>query len=332
MDVRKLVLLVGALLIAGVTAFMARSMFAGGAVAAANAAPEPPGNEVLVAAKPLPLGTIIAADMLVFQPWPKDMVEKAYFQKGETDPATLVGKVVRHTIMAGQPLAQGALVGPGENGFLAAALSPGMRAITVSVSDTSGVGGFVFPGDRVDLVLTQEVAGAEGQPLRTSETIVRNLRVLAVDQRVDDTSTEAKVGRTATLEVTPKLVEKIAVAQTIGSLSLSLRSIADSAAELERAIAAGEVDVDGNDASADQALELAMARQPSDVNPTYTVGGEVSRFQRSSMPAQKRDRDEAARNEAAGAAAKIIGASAPRGPVVRIARGNAVEMVSVGAR
>ena len=327
MDVRKLVLLVGALLIAGVTAFMARSMFAGGsAIATAAAAPEPVGNEVLVAAKPLPLGTIIAADMLVFQPWPKDMVEKAYYVKGQTDPATLVGKVVRHTIMAGQPLAQGALVGPGENGFLAAALSPGMRAITVSVSDTSGVGGFVFPGDRVDVVLTQEVSGGDGTPLKASETIVRNLRVLAVDQRVDDTSTEAKVGRTATLEVTPKLVEKIAVAQTIGSLSLSLRSIADSAAELERAIAAGEVDVDGNDEAADRALELTLASQPSDINPTYTTGGEVSRFQRSSMPGPKRD--DSARADGAPAAA----AAQPTGPVVRIARGNEVTIVSVGAR
>ena len=326
MDVRKLVLLIGALLIAGVTAFMARSMFAGGtAVANANAAPVA-GNEVLVAAKALPVGTIITADMLAFQPWPKDMVEKAYFTKDDTDPAKLVGKVVRHTIIAGQPLGQGALVGPGENGFLAAALSPGMRAITVAVSDTSGVGGFVFPGDRIDLVLTQEVAGAEGLPLRTSETIVRNLRVLAVDQRVDDTTTEAKVGRTATLEVTPKLAEKVAVAQTIGSLSLSLRPLADSAAELERAIAAGEVDVDGNDTAADRALEQTLARRPSDVNPTYTTGGEVSRFQRTTLPSQRRAAEP---TPAAGGAGPAYAAQ-PSGPVVRVHRGNTVTVVSLG--
>lgn len=327
MDVRKLILLVGALLVAGVTAFMARNMFSGGGVATANAAPvvERSGNEVLVAAKPLPLGTIITADMLVFQPWPKDMVEKAYYLKGQTDPASLVGKVVRHTIMAGQPVAQGTLIGPGENGFLAAALGPGMRATTVSLSDTSGVAGFIFPGDRVDVILTQEVTG-DGPSLRTSETIVRNLRVLAVDQRMDDTSTEAKVGRTATLEVTPKLAEKIAVAETIGSLSLSLRSIADNAAELERAIAAGEVEVDGNDAAADRALELAIARMPSDVNPTYTTGGEVSRFQRSSMPAAKSDGGGDAKPDAPPVMARTSG------PVVRIARGNEVTTVSVGGR
>lgn len=326
MDVRKLILLVGALLVAGVTAFMARSMFSGGGVATAAAAPAAPvGNQVLVAAKPLPLGTIITADMLVFQPWPKDMVEKAYFLKGETDPAKLVGKVVRHTVMAGQPIAQGALIGPGENGFLAAALGPGMRATTVSLSDTSGVAGFVFPGDRVDVILTQEVTG-DGPALRTSETIVRNLRVLAVDQRMDDTSTEAKIGRTATLEVTPKLAEKIAVAETIGSLSLSLRSIADNAAELERAIAAGEIDVAGNDAAADRAIELAIARMPSDVNPTYTTGGEVSRFQRSSMPATKSDSDDEPKSDSAAVAAR------PSGPVVRVARGKEVTTVPVGAQ
>jgi pilus assembly protein CpaB len=327
MDVRKLILLVGALLVAGVTAFMARNMFSGGGVAQAAAAPavEPVGNEVLVAAKPLPLGTIIATDMLVFQPWSKDMVEKAYYLKGAVDPATLVGKVVRHTVMAGQPVAQGALIGPGENGFLAAALGPGMRATTISLSDTSGIAGFLFPGDRVDVILTQEVSG-EGPALRTSETIVRNLRVLAVDQRMDDTSTEAKVGRTATLEVTPKLAEKIAVAETIGTLSLSLRSIADNAAELERAIAAGEVTVDGNDADADRALELAIARMPSDANPTYTTGGEVSRFQRSSMPASKRE------GSSDGDKPVAVAAARPAGPVVRVARGKEVSTVSVGGR
>ena len=326
MDVRKLILLAGALLVAAVTAFMARSMFSGGGVSTATAAPVAAiGNEVLVAAKPLPLGTIITADMLVFQPWPKDMVEKAYFLKEEVEPAKLVGKVVRHTVMAGQPIGQGSLIGPGENGFLAAALGPGMRATTVSLSDTSGVGGFLFPGDRVDVILTQEVTG-EGAALRTSETIVRNLRVLAIDQRTDDTTTEAKIGRTATLEVTPKLAEKIAVAETIGTLSLSLRSIADNAAELERAIAAGEVNVDGNDAEADRAVELAIARMPSDVNPTYTTGGEVSRFQRSSMPSIKSNSDSEPKADSVPVAAR------PSGPVVRVARGNEVTTVSVGAQ
>ena len=108
-----------------------------------------------------------------------------------------------------------------------------MRAVTVSVSAQSGVAGFVFPGDRVDMVLTQTVDGNDGPALRTSETIIRNVRVLATDQRTvsedKDGNTEVKVSSNVTLEVTPRIAEKIAVAQSIGQLSLSLRSIADNA-------------------------------------------------------------------------------------------------------
>jgi pilus assembly protein CpaB len=321
MDVRKLVLLVGAMLVAGVAAFFARSMFAGGvetAVAAPVVAQKVEGPNVLVATKPLPIGTIVTAEHFTFQPWPSDMVEKAYFVKGEVEPTTLVGKVVRYTITAGQPVTQGSLVGPGERGFLAAALGAGMRAVTVSVSDLSSVAGFVLPGDRVDLVLTQEVGG-EGGALKVSETVVRNLRVLAVDQTSDNTTNQPRVGRTITLEVTPKLAEKVIVAQTLGSLSLTLRAISDNAAELERAIASGEVEVsDDQSADADRAMELAVLTKPSDVNPTFTTGGEVSRFQRSTVPV--------------GPAKTAAGAPAarPSTPVVRVTRAGQVTEVPVG--
>jgi pilus assembly protein CpaB len=321
MDVRKLVLLVGAMLVAGVAAFFARSMFAGGvetAVAAPVVAQKVEGPNVLVATKPLPIGTIVTAEHFTFQPWPSDMVEKAYFVKGEVEPTTLVGKVVRYTITAGQPVTQGSLVGPGERGFLAAALGAGMRAVTVSVSDLSSVAGFVLPGDRVDLVLTQEVGG-EGGALKVSETVVRNLRVLAVDQTSDNTTNQPRVGRTITLEVTPKLAEKVIVAQTLGSLSLTLRAISDNAAELERAIASGEVEVgDDQSADADRAMELAVLTKPSDVNPTFTTGGEVSRFQRSTVPASP---------AGAGAGAP---AARPSTPVVRVSRAGQVTEVPVG--
>ena len=137
--------------------------------------------------------------------------------------AKLLGTVVRNPITAGQPLTQGALVGPNDRGFLAAALGPGMRAVTVPVSATTGVAGFVFPGDRVDMVLTQDVAGGgDGPPLKVSETIVRNLRVLATDQRIDSKDEEGKTVvktfATVTLEATPRIAEKIAVAQSLGTL------------------------------------------------------------------------------------------------------------------
>jgi pilus assembly protein CpaB len=344
MDVRKLALLIGALIMAGVSAFMAKSMFTGAGAPQAEAANVPAGPEVLVATRALPVGTIIDAGAFRYQPWPKDLVENAYFLRGEADPASLAGTVVRNPITAGQPLTQGALVKPGDRGFLAAALGPGMRAVTVPVSAQSGVAGFVFPGDRVDLVLTQDVVGGgDGPPLKASETIIRNLRVLATDQRTDNvTNEEGKTVVTTfsnvTLEATPKIAEKIAVAQTIGQLSLSLRSIADNEAELERAIAAGEVNVpEGNDPKAEKQMLLAVASRPLDSDTTTTVGADVSRYQRRTVPARPPSNSAPAAAPAApvfAASANTMASTAPRpaGPVVRIARGNAITEVPVGGK
>ena len=339
MDVKKIVLLVGALLIAAVTAIMAKNMFSGASAPPAQAGPVVPvGPEVLVASRTLPVGTIVDAEAFHYQPWPQGLVQPAYFTRGApgADPQTLIGTVVRNEITAGQPLTQGALVRPGQRGFLAAALGPGMRAVTVGVSATSGVAGFVFPGDRVDLVLTQEVAGSgdDGPPLRASETIVRNIRVLAVDQRLnarDEAGNQvAQTVATVTFEATPKIAEKIAVAQTIGQLSLSLRSIADNNAELERAIAAGEVTVPHNgDPRAERQILLQVASMPNDTNTTYTVGADVSRFQRATVPSRRRNEGG---NSSPRPVAVASGPAQPVGPIVRVARGNNVTLVPVGAR
>nr|WP_253201487.1 Flp pilus assembly protein CpaB [Sphingomonas quercus] len=290
-------LLIGALVVAVTTALMARSML--GADPAASPVPrmpvaapaQPVGPEVLVATRPLAVGTILSADSIRYQPWPQELIGNAYFLRGKgVDTAKLIGAVVRTEITAGQPLTQGALVQPGDRGFLAAALGPGMRAVSVPVSTNTGVAGFVFPGDRIDLVLTQDVSG-EGPPLKVSETIIRNLRVLATDQRTDKPAkdeegrTAARTFSTITVEATPKIAEKIAVAQTMGTLSLSLRSLADNSSELERAIAAGEVELpDGADAKAEKQMMLAVAALPQDRDTTFTVGADVSRFQRGSVP------------------------------------------------
>ena len=336
MDVKKIVLLVGALLIAAVTAVMAKNMFSGASSPQAQAAAVQAGPEVLVATRTLPVGTIIDAEAFRYQPWPQGLVQPAYFiREGGADPQSLMGTVVRNEISAGQPLTSGSIVRPGERGFLAAALGPGMRAVTVAVSATSGVAGFVFPGDRVDLVLTQEVeGGGDGAPLRASETIIRNIRVLAVDQRLnarDEAGNQvAQTVATVTFEATPKIAEKIAVAQTIGQLSLSLRSLADNNAELERAIASGEVQVPENaDPRAERQMLLAIASQPIDTNTTYTVGADVSRFQRSTVPGRARDAAAAGTSQPASGG---VPADRPLGPVVRVARGNKVTYVPVGAR
>lgn len=338
MDPKKIALLVGALIIAGVTAFMAKNMFSGSsapqAVAAVQAT-QPVGPKILVATRALPVGTIIGPDSFRYQPWPKELMENAYYVEGQNvDINKLNGTVVRTAVSAGQPITQGALVKPGDRGFLAAALGPGMRAVTVAVSAQSGVAGFVFPGDRVDIVLTQTVDGSDGPALRTSETIIRNVRVLATDQRTTtedkDGNTEVKVSSNVTLEVTPRIAEKIAVAQSIGQISLSLRSIADNASELERAIASGDVRVpEGADPKAEKQMLLAISSRPVDSDPTFVTGADVSRFQRRSVPRLT------APAASGGAPAPTGGAGvdpANRGPVVKVWRSATPTEVTFGGK
>ena len=344
MDVKKLALLIGALVIAVITAVMAKNMFAGAGAQQAAAAPAvPTGPKILVAKKALPVGTIVDAESLGWQPWPKELMQSAYYSEGQpdSDPQKLLGTVVRYQVTAGQPLTRGALVGPKDRGFLAAALGPGMRAITVPVNASTGVAGFIFPGDHVDLVLTQVVqGGGDGPALKVSETIVRNLRVLATDQRFtdkdEDGKTEVKTFSNVTIEVTPRIAEKISVAQSMGTLSLSLRSIADNTAELERAVATGDVKVPANaNPAQERQMLLAIANRPMDSNTTFTTGGDVSRFQRRTVPARPSEQLTQAMN-AFGKGAAFGGqpgaAGMSIGPVVRVARGNNVTVVPVGAR
>jgi len=317
MDRKKLVLLLGALIIAIGTALAARSMFAGAPAPEVAAKPvEPQGPKVLVAKRGMPVGTIVTADAVGYQLWPKELVQDAYFIDGEADMEQLLGTVVRNPITAGQPVTRGGLVAPGDRGFLAAALGPGMRAMTISVSARTGVGGFVFPGDRVDMLLTQTITGPEGS-LKASETILRNLRVLATDKSTESRKTArgktvVRAFRTVTLEVTPRLAEKISVAQTIGSLSLVLRSIADNQSELERALVSGDVDLPDGATREDEErlLNQAIRRPAQEGASTYSTGGDVSRFERSLKPGVP---------------------PPPPPPVVRVSRGNSTSTTRVGS-
>ncbi|MFN3468159.1 MAG: Flp pilus assembly protein CpaB [Novosphingobium sp.] len=341
MDKRKLMLLLGALIVAVGTAFAARSLFTGAATPQAEAAAKVPmGPKVLVAQRALPIGTIITADSINFQPWPKDMVQDAYFVEGEADMQKLLGTVVRNPITAGEPVTKGNLVAPGDRGFLAAALGPGMRAVTIPVSARTGVAGFVFPGDRIDLVLTQTVkSGNESMSLKASETILKNLRVLATDQSTEqvmvDGKTQVRAFSTVTLEVTPKIAEKIAVAQTIGTISLSLRSLADNSAELEQAIASGDIKIPaGATKQQEEALlKQAMSRPVESTKASFVTGGDVSRFQRTTVPPVTAPA--AGPMPVAGGAAPqagVNGAPIIRGPVVRVTRGKETENVALGGK
>ncbi|MGV3730410.1 MAG: Flp pilus assembly protein CpaB [Sphingopyxis sp.] len=345
MDTRKIMLIVGALVIAIGAAFGVNYMMrgAGAPSARAAAAPDITGPMILVATRQLPIGTIIGPDSFRFQPWPKDLVENAYFVKEKTDVNTLVGTVVRHPITAGQPLTQGALVHPDDRGFLAAALGPGMRAVTVKVSQEQGVAGFVFPGDRVDVMLTQTIEVEEGSSypdsqIFTAETIVRNIRVLATDQRYD---AEDETGKTpvrtfgsVTLEATPEIAEKIAVAQGMGRISLALRPLAESAGELEAAIASGEIEVPASGGTLAERKMLAQAAaRPVANRSSATTGGDVSRFWipvRGRVTSPRPQQTDNTGNYAPTNGGR--GASVPTGPVVRVTRGDKMTEVPVGGK
>lgn len=337
MDKKKILLLAAALVIAVVTALGARTMFADAAAPEATAAVQPEQDlpMVVVAKRTLDTGTIIQPDSLALQPWPEKLMKNAYFIQApgkSIDVAAMAGRVVRHPIAAGQPITQGSLVAPGDRGFLAAALGPGMRAVTIPVTRPTGVGGFVFPGDRVDVLLTQNVEGVEGPALKASETILKNLRVLATNQSTQPTKDESgNVVATdiamVTLEATPRIAEKITVAQSIGTISLSLRSLADSQGELDRMLADGEIDIPEGLTPAEERAYLRKFRgAQAESGGSFVTGGDVSRFQRTTMPPQTQPRAEQQSAPAAtGGQASTDGSKQHDGPTVRVRRAGQVE-------
>jgi pilus assembly protein CpaB len=232
---RSLILFALAILLAGGTALLARSWLAQRAVVA-HAAPvmRPiiPAKKVLVARSAISTGQILKPQDFVWQSWPDGAIDPAYIQGGTRTPEAFTGWVARQPFARGEPITEAKIIAPGNRGFLAAVLRPGMRAVSVPVTATSGIAGFVFPGDRVDILITYPIPVPNGQTgaiqHKAAETILRDVRVIAMDQKLDSQEGEAVVAHTATLEVTPKQSEVIAVASEMGKLSLSLRSLVPS--------------------------------------------------------------------------------------------------------
>ncbi len=354
MDTKKILMIAVAMIVALGAAFGVNKMMRGSTTPAARAAAAPAitGPKIIIATRALPVGTILTADALRFQPWPEGLVrQEQYYVEGSADINALAGSVVRVAMSSGAPITRGSLVNPGDHGFLAAALGPGMRAVTVPLTADQGVAGFVFPGDRVDLLLTLSQQNEEDDKIKlySTETIVRNLRVLAVDQRSAPTDQNGQssptVFGTVTLETTPRIAESIAVARSTGTLSLALRSIADNAGELENAIASGNVSVprDGDRNGEARMLAGGDAR-PEVGSQGATTGGDVSRYLRRGMPsaAEVARARAAANGDNAGPrgayASGPVGAPGPQGqgggvptgPVVRVVRGGEVTIVPVG--
>jgi len=218
---------------------------------AAAPAPAIPTVEVLVAATELPLGKIIAPGEVVWRRWPEEAGTGSFVVRRNGDSGTaamdeVVGSIVRTTFSPGEPIRQARLV-KGNRGFMSAIVTPGMRAIAAPIDDPSrGAGAFILPNDRVDVILARRNGNAAAQAeglTHSTATVLRNVRVLAVDQVVEERGAEKTiVGRTATLELTPSQAETLALARELGTLSLSLRSLADSAVSNLAGEAAGSGD------------------------------------------------------------------------------------------
>ena len=236
------------------------------AVATAAAVPARPMAKVLVAAKDLQPGQRLTESDLAWKDWPVDEVNPAFITDGSTPVAAVeaapadippegavasvtraaanlanggakadyVGSVVREPILAGEPIVSRKIVRAGDSGYMAAYLEPGMRAMAIRVTVETAAGGFILPGDRVDVLLTREtnlanMGAQEGDRSKfASSTVMQNIMVLAIDQatRAGDDE-QAVVGATATLEVGPRDAEALALAKSEGELSLVLRSYAD---------------------------------------------------------------------------------------------------------
>lgn len=191
--------------------------------------------EVLIAKTDLDRGQLIGPGDVGWQIWPKAAANGSFIRQTARPNAIdqFVGAIVREPVAAGQPIYDPMVVFAKGSGFMAAILPKGMRAVAMDVSPDSGAGGFILPGDHVDVVLTHHDKEAEKQNSGTekilSETILRNVPVLAVDQTVEQKgSQKVAVAKTVTLQLTPNQAESLELARVQGSLSLSLRSLLDS--------------------------------------------------------------------------------------------------------
>lgn len=238
MNAMRIGILALALVAAGLAAFLARSLVSDEQPqVAAPQFIERPMSEVLVAAGDLTLGQRVRKGDLVWQPWPEDAVSDSYVTQDVQPNALDIfgGAIARSPILAGEPITTGKLVSFENAGFMSALLSPGMRAVSTKISPETGAGGFILPNDRVDVIMTMRLRSSspsedgESDGGYRSETILRNVRVLAIDQTFKELEGEqVVVGKTATLEMLPSQAEDFALAAAKGDLALALRPLADS--------------------------------------------------------------------------------------------------------
>jgi pilus assembly protein CpaB len=234
----------------GAVAFVALSPPPPAAATAAPAAAPEPTRAVLTAVRTLRTGTLVKADDIVSKSLTDaELPANAIFDTPQVR-ADLFGALVRRTIVAGDPIQADEFIRVGDRGFLAAVLRPGMRAVAVGVDPVAGLAGLIWPGDYVDLILTQQTDGPEtaaGHRL-SGETVLRSLRVIAVDQDLGQGANgsmspgnlNAQQTRTVTLETSPTDAERVAIASRLGHLSLAVVAIGEQPPSEQESAAAAD--------------------------------------------------------------------------------------------
>jgi len=217
------------------------ALAAGGAaaylVSSGDAPPPPPQpvaqiqtEEVLVASSDIGIGQSVTAQTLRWQVWPSATMPSGSFVRKKERPNAveqLAGSIARTPFSAGEPIREAKLIKADGSGYLAAVLPAGMRAISTPISPETGAGGFILPNDRVDVLLIRAQKAPTGD-MYSSETILSNVRVLAIDQTVEEKGGQrVVVGKIATLALNSRNSETLALATRLGTLALALRSLAD---------------------------------------------------------------------------------------------------------
>ena len=191
--------------------------------------------DVLVASKDIGLGMRVGSDNLSWQPWPKqqsgNFINKVRYPEAKQK---FSGAIARSAIVEGEPISPKKIVKVDEGGVMAAILSSGMRAVSVEIKERTVAGGFILPNDHVDVIVTRRTR-SNSDNTHVSSTVLKNVRVLAIGEKIETKKDEniAK-GRTVTLELKPRQAEILTLADSMGDISLSLRSLADTARQKEK--------------------------------------------------------------------------------------------------
>ena len=228
MKAARLVVLTVAIGAGGVAA-----MLAGHSDKPAEVKPEAPKiatTDILVAKSDIAMGQALSPGDVQWQEWPASTTGGNFIRKTDNPGAidTLAGRIARAPFVAGEPIRDAKLVDAKGAGYMAAILPSGMRAVSTQISPETGAGGFILPNDRVDVIVTRRDAEKTGGNDQTAETVLNNIRVLAIDQNIEEKGGQrVVVGKTATLELSPRQAETLAVSRQMGTLSLALRSLVD---------------------------------------------------------------------------------------------------------